>query len=64
MKHQVFDRIEEKSGFWKKWMSLFAKSDSSVFGRCTVRQSILLNEVQQNRMFWFLKPESLEFLGS
>jgi ribonuclease HI len=32
----------------KNWMFWFAKLDNPVFGRCTVRQSILLNQIQQN----------------
>jgi hypothetical protein len=44
-------------------MFRFAKLDSLVFGRCGVRQSVLLDQVQQNRAVWFLKPEGPEFLG-
>jgi hypothetical protein len=33
------------------------------FGRCTEQQSVLLNQVQQNRMVQFLKLEGPEFLG-
>jgi hypothetical protein len=36
-------------------MFQFAKPDSSVFGRCTEQQYVLLNRVQQNRMVQFLK---------
>jgi hypothetical protein len=50
-KHQVSDRIEENLVFWKNKMFRFAKLDSPVFGRCTVWQSILQNQVQQNLMF-------------
>jgi ribonuclease HI len=32
----------------KNWMFWFIKLDNPVFGRCTVRQSILLNQIQQN----------------
>jgi hypothetical protein len=62
-KHQVSDQIEENSVFWKNWMFHFAKPDSSVFGRCKVQQSVLLNRVQQNQMVRFLKSEGPKFLG-
>jgi hypothetical protein len=38
-------------------MFLFAESNSPVFSRCVVQKSVLLNQVQQNRTVWFLKPE-------
>jgi hypothetical protein len=40
-------------------MFWFTKPDGLIFGRCTVRQSILLSQVQQNRMVQFLKPKGL-----
>jgi hypothetical protein len=39
------------------------KLDVPVFDRCVVRQSILLNQVQQNRMVRSLKLKGPEFLG-
>jgi hypothetical protein len=56
-----FRSNQGKFGFLEKQMFRFAKPDSPVFGRCTVRQSILLNQVQQNWMFQFLKQEGPEF---
>jgi hypothetical protein len=50
--------------FRKNWMFQFAKLASPIFGRCTMRQSVLLNQVQQNRMFQFLKLEGPELPGS
>jgi hypothetical protein len=44
-------------------MFQFAKSDNPIFGRCAMWQSILLDQVQQNRIVRFLKPEGPEFLG-
>jgi hypothetical protein len=44
-------------------MFQFAKPDSSVFGRCAVRQSVLLDQVQQNWMVQFLKSEGAKFPG-
>jgi hypothetical protein len=44
-------------------MFRFAKPDSSIFSRCTVRESILLNQIQHNRTVWFLQPEGPEFPG-
>jgi hypothetical protein len=61
IKHQVSDQIKENSGFWKNWMFRFAKPDNPVFSGCTVRQSVLLNQVQQNQTVWFLKSEGPEF---
>jgi hypothetical protein len=62
-KHQVSDQIEEKSFFWKKQIFRFAKSDSSVFSRCAVQQSVLLDQVQQNWTVRFLKQDGPEFPG-
>jgi hypothetical protein len=45
-----FRSNRENSVFWKNRMFRFAKPDSPVFNRLVIRQSILLNQVQQNRM--------------
>jgi hypothetical protein len=58
-----FQSNRGKFSVLENWMFQFAKSDSPVFGRCTMRQSVLLNHVQQNWMFWFLKPEGSRFPG-
>jgi ribonuclease HI len=64
-KHQVSNRIKENSVFWKKnRIFRLAKPDSLVFGWCTVWQSVLPNQVPQNWLFRFLKPEGPEFPGS
>jgi ribonuclease HI len=69
----VNDLVQQASGFrlnrgkfsfLSNWMFWFDKPDSLIFGRCTVQQSVLQNQVQQNQMFQFLKLEGLEFLGS
>jgi ribonuclease HI len=57
-----FYQIEKNLVFWKNWMFWFAKPDRPVFRRCAVRQSVLLNQVQQNRMVQFLKSEGPNFL--
>jgi hypothetical protein len=44
-------------------MFRFAKSDVLIFGRYAVRQSVLLNQVQQHQIVRFLKPKGVEFLG-
>jgi hypothetical protein len=44
-------------------MLRFAKPDSSVFSRCVVRQSVLLDQVQQNQTVQFLKSDGPKFPG-
>jgi hypothetical protein len=62
-KHQVSEQIEENLVFWKNWMFRFTNPDSLVFSQCTVRESILLNQIQHNWTVRFLKLEGLEFPG-
>jgi hypothetical protein len=62
-KHQVSEPIEENSVFRKKRMFRFAKPKSLVFSQCIVRESILLNQIQQKWTVLFLKPEGPEFPG-
>jgi hypothetical protein len=52
-----------KFGFWKNRMFCFAKSNSLVFSYCTVQESVMLNQIQQNQIVRFLKPEGPEFPG-
>jgi ribonuclease HI len=47
-KHPVSDQIEENSIFWKHRMFQFAKLYNLVFGRCAVRQYVMLDQIQQN----------------
>jgi hypothetical protein len=62
-KHQVPKQIEENLVFWKNRMFWFAKSNSLVFSCCTVQESVMLNQIQQNQIVRFLKPEGPEFPG-
>jgi hypothetical protein len=54
---------DENTVFWKNGMVRFTKLDVPVFSQCAVRQSIMVNQVQQNRIVRFLKLEGLKFSG-
>jgi hypothetical protein len=60
------DFAQQASGFRSNRgkFSFLKRSDVPVFGRCTVHQSILFDQVQQNWMVRFLKPEGTEFPGT
>jgi hypothetical protein len=61
----VNDLAQQASGFRSNQgkFGLLEKMDVPVFDRCAVQRSVLLNQVQENRMVRFLKPEGLEFPG-
>jgi hypothetical protein len=47
-----FRSNREKYKFWKNRMFWFAIPDVPVCSRCRMLKSVLLNQVQQNEMFW------------
>jgi hypothetical protein len=57
------DLAQQASGFRSNREKLYIleKMDVSVFNRCATHKYVMLNQIQQNRMVQFQKPEGLEF---
>jgi hypothetical protein len=60
------DLMQQASGFQsnQEKFSFLKKPDGLIFGRCTMQQSVLLDQVQQNRIVRFLKPEGPKIPGT
>jgi hypothetical protein len=60
------DLAQQASSFRsnREKFNVLKKSDVLIFGPCALQKFVLLNQIQQNRMVRFQKPEGPEFLGT